>query len=708
MEEQIYSDAGSYNYVPNPLPEQNDNFFLENSLFKSFEDLEKAVAAYSLKYNLTICRDTRNCTPQQFSSRFPGMQFQPCVHGGRFYCNKCSKGGKGMNRSSFKINFHYCKASRGYVISKSSSVFSCEHKIAQDLLEESALIHQENQLTQSEMEFIIEFGKYNIDSISFHSLLRTKFPDRDFERAFVKSMVRKAKQKAYGDDPHAVNKLVSLGNQVLNAGGRFQMLHSEEFTVDALFIMRADKYIFRDLYSDVLILDSTFSTSSSGLLLIPIVSIDSLGRNIILGFILSKTESSNNIIEGLKYLEFNLKGSTLVSDEAPAFSVVAEHFQMHHILCSYHYWNKVSRVSRSLGEEKKKRFEELCRVVLKDGVKCEDAEQNLNLLKQEFENESDQVKKFIQNLVGDKHKIAKAYTDKVFSAGSKSNQRSESANWSIKSSSNLYKHSLHALIEHLDIIDTESRQNAVADISECIKKKQFCSNWVLDKISAQSQEIYSCTLVSGFGNNGERKVQDSLLNKCYTVIVSTKETYEAPTCNCGFFTSCSLICKHIIVVLNDLKISPYQEKHLVNRWKLSKHPYYALAQEKVKGSVYSGSGIQKNQNRTYSNLEISDITIPHDEIERKRQLTALTQRVCNECTSDKSRFTKAVTALTNLLNETPSSSFVPVIQNKNRVRGRIPRPVNKSPLKRSTKRDRFPVSNDVVVSFHTKKQKTIP
>lgn len=75
-------------------------------------------------------------------------------------------------------------------------------------------------------------------------------------------------------------------------------------------------------------------------------TLDSMGCNVLIGYILSQTESSQNIINGLEYLEFNLKGSTLICDEAPAFLVVTQHFEMNCILCNHHYWNKVSRVSK--------------------------------------------------------------------------------------------------------------------------------------------------------------------------------------------------------------------------------------------------------------------------------------------------------------------------------------------------------------------------
>ncbi len=701
---QAHADQHVRNDGPDLLPDQNSYLLNQNTVFKSFNDLEKEIALYSAKYSMSICKDTRYCNAKQFSNRFPGMQFKECVQSGRFYCNICNKGAKDINKHSFQIRFYYCKKSNGYIVSKDTSNFDCTHKVLNNLREEREIINHESQLTQPELEFFTEFGKCNIDTGSFCNLLSTKFPNRIFDRVFIKSMVSKAKKTAYGDDPNAVNKLVDMGNRFLSAGGKFKMLYSQGFVIDALFLMKVEKFAFQELYSDVIILDSTFSTSVTGLLLIPIVAVDSMGRNVILGYILSSTESAHNIINGLEYLDFNLKGSTLISDEALAFPVVAQHFQMKHILCNYHYLNKVSRLSKLLGD-KKERFEQLCRSIILENLKSEDADQNLILLKQEFDNESDTIKRFIQSLNDDKLKIARSFTDKLFSAGSKSNQRSESANWSIKSSGNLHKNSLYDLLQHLETVDIDSKEKTIKSIEQCIRNSQFCSDWVNDKISAQVQEVHSCKLNSGFGLNGEMLVYDTPLNEHYTVIVSVGEHYQPPTCNCRFFTSSYLICKHIVAVLNNMNISPYQEKHLMNRWKLSKHPYFGLALARTKSSAHIDTSIQIKQNRTYDNLGVSDITVPHDELERKRQLIALTQQVCNECASSKSKFTGAVTVLTNLLNESQVSSFVPLIKTKNRDRGRIPRPVNKSPLKHTRKRDNLPVPSENTMSRITKKPK---
>ncbi len=119
-------------------------------------------------------------------------------------------------------------------------------------------------------------------------------------------------------------------------------------------------------------------------------------------------------------------------------------------------------------------------------------------------------------------------------------------------------------------------------------------------------------------------VNDTPLNEHYTVIVSVGEHYQPPKSNCRFFTSSYLICKHIIAGLDNMNISPYHEKHFINRWKLFQHPYFGLALARTKSSAHIDTSTQIKRNRTYDNLEVSDITVPHDELERRRQLIALT------------------------------------------------------------------------------------
>ena len=76
------------------------------------------------------------------------------------------------------------------------------------------------------------------------------------------------------------------------------------------------------------------------------------------GFTLAKSENTNACVNGIKLFGLDVRGSTLLSDAAPAFAAMSNQLGLFQFMCSFHYVNAAfTHLPSSSADPKKINFQ---------------------------------------------------------------------------------------------------------------------------------------------------------------------------------------------------------------------------------------------------------------------------------------------------------------------------------------------------------------
>ena len=233
---------------------------------------------------------------------------------GHFYCN--------VKGCSVIVPFTYRKDKEAYVIKScierktgvASLCLEHNHPTNDVHIDGYVYVKHEQDLTSAERSFIENIALVKPGIPSIKEALGKKFLLRDFDKDMLHRLANKARADVLGKDRHQLGKLREQGQRVHQAGGIWKEHIDPDTwrlcgTLMQTSVQREFALEFGAYFNEG---DGTHSTNMYGLIAFLNVTVDSLGKSVILGIATMESENTERIVEAAE--EFGL--STNVPNES--------------------------------------------------------------------------------------------------------------------------------------------------------------------------------------------------------------------------------------------------------------------------------------------------------------------------------------------------------------------------------------------------------
>ena len=142
----------------------------------------------------------------------------------------------------------------------------------------------------SNEKFFIEEMCTVLDTYKLRNVLAVKFPTADYSSKLLHNCTQRMKKKNK-DDGSGINKLMDFGKHLSSTGGLFSFKCDDNMKISDIVIQSKLSMNYMRQYSDFIIGDGTHGMNIHGMILIPMVIIDALGKSRIGGYIICQSES---------------------------------------------------------------------------------------------------------------------------------------------------------------------------------------------------------------------------------------------------------------------------------------------------------------------------------------------------------------------------------------------------------------------------------
>ena len=192
-----------------------------------------------------------------------------------------------------------------------------------------------DELTNEECNMIRNYCNV-ADMYHLKLLLRNTFKNTDYSRELLHNVVnRERRKKKTSNNP--LQDLLDLGKRLQIEGRIFEIGNDDDTRINRVIFQSRMQRSFVEIYGDFFVVDCTHGTNIHGMTLILPCVIDALGKTKVVGSIICHTESHDDILFGLKTLGLTQKKSTMMTDQALAFTTIAKELGLQHVLCTYHF-----------------------------------------------------------------------------------------------------------------------------------------------------------------------------------------------------------------------------------------------------------------------------------------------------------------------------------------------------------------------------------
>lgn len=452
-----------------------------------------------------ICRESKCMTPSQFGKMFPGREFERVVGRGFLYCKVNPKHGivcvksdpsAVCNRKSdceWTIHFQLDINARIYVVDWSLSNVNHSHSINRDSIRASVRrkISYEKEMSSEEMDKIMGYGPALLSVTKARELMRLAYPERDYDGDLLRRLLNKGFDQHFGRDRHGMSRFIEKGNSIRQSGGIFEFDLGPDGRISDVYVMKSSMRSYAALFGDFVVNDGTHDADMYGLVMMINTLVDSLGKSVMCGYSQFRSEQSDHLVRALRHLGLTSEGSTLMTDDGPAYHLVADQLSVKHLLCSKHYMDMVFKSCTGLGVLAKS-FQTDMSSAIYTNYKSPD------ILARHFEEcfdkygHADLANKFMLALQKDQELVCRTHTILVFSAGCKSTQRGEGSNSRHKvgnKKQELRRFSLAQLLEwYLSLVELQEEQS-LESIIRLIKSDRLWSEFVHDLWQGQINQV---------------------------------------------------------------------------------------------------------------------------------------------------------------------------------------------------------------------------
>ena len=94
------------------------------------------------------------------------------------------------------------------------------------------------------------------------ALLEAHFPSKQFEPSLVQRVVKKGRQKIFGNDSDAMNIFMEYARNVSSNGGVFEYSFDDTLRLNEILLQTQSMASYSKAFNDFTIVDATFSVSA--------------------------------------------------------------------------------------------------------------------------------------------------------------------------------------------------------------------------------------------------------------------------------------------------------------------------------------------------------------------------------------------------------------------------------------------------------------
>ena len=172
-------------------------------------------------------------------------------------------------------------------------------------------------------------------------------------------------------------------------------------------------------------------------------------------------------------------GSTYMTDEGPAFPIIAATLQLKHLLCANHLSTRIFEKCGGLGASADAFKKDISTAIFEDLGERKNLDCHLGVMLMEYSTQA--AKDFIKHIIAVKEQACFTYTKEYFTAGNVATQRSEGMNGNIKEQGQ-YKKELQKMNNHrlaIHLLDMEERRynDVIDELKKAHMQGQCLRNW---------------------------------------------------------------------------------------------------------------------------------------------------------------------------------------------------------------------------------------
>lgn len=228
-----------------------------------------------------------------------------------------------------------------------------------------------------------------------------------------------------------MSKFQELGNSIRQSGGVFEFELGNDGRITDVFVMKASMKPYCEMFGDFIINDGTHNVDRYGLIMVNNTMVDSVGKSVIACYSQYRSEQSNHITRALQHFGLGQEGTTLMTDDGPAYRLVADALKLLHALCTKQYNNGIFPAQAGLGSLANCFQKDMFKAIYSNFRSGEALEYHLASALKKYSASKSAVK-FISELQQNQKLVCRAHTAWIFIAGCISTQRGESSNGRLK------------------------------------------------------------------------------------------------------------------------------------------------------------------------------------------------------------------------------------------------------------------------------------
>ncbi|GBC12716.1 protein FAR1-RELATED SEQUENCE 5-like [Rhizophagus irregularis DAOM 181602=DAOM 197198] len=406
-----------------------------NSKFSSWEIAEHYLKEYGRQKGFVVNKyrveyiQLSNSTVQ-----IPRRRTFACEYAGKYKPNYKSKQidqqrNKGSKKTDCKWRVHLSKTINNNFIHVTSIHLEHNHKILADNTQFATTFRKFNQSIMNEIEHAVIHGR--CDAYTIRNLLQPLFPDQLFLTQDLSNAIQKIKRekKIAGTDASHLLKFLLERQKEEPMMFVQPLINADSDRLCGIFWMTENQIILWTRYSDVILHNNTSRTNRYNCPLSLFILVDNDGKSRLgaQAFLNDETQESYEWILQQTLNATGIEPKVIITDMDPAMDVACQttYKNAYHIHCIWHMTqNLPKRLKNKLGAaDFKIFFHDFWKT--RNSLCAEVFEQRFQALLNNFPSGSDYLHDPIYST---RHSWARAFTNRIFTAGIQSTQRVESIN----------------------------------------------------------------------------------------------------------------------------------------------------------------------------------------------------------------------------------------------------------------------------------------
>lgn len=348
-------------------------------------------------------------------------------------------------------------------------------------------------MSSEALSFLMKLGPANLGVTKARDIMRIKYPDCDYDGPLLQRVLSKGHQMHFGKDPDSMAEFIKLGDQIRDSGGVFKFNLTVDCRISDVFIVKPSMKPYANLYNDFVINDGTHNADKYGLVTMFNTLVDSLGLSIMQSYSQYRAEYSDHLIEAFQLFSLDCPGGTLMTDDGPAYRIVADSLNKKHLLCTKHFHNGIFPAKAGLGHKAHDFETAAFDAIYRDFGSADALTAHLLRSLEEFGKE-DAARKFIKSLIKEQSRVCRTHTTYIFSASCKASQRGEGTNSRIKGGGSkkkeLREYNLLQLLQwYIHQVELQEEKSLII-IIKLIEGNHKWSNYVQSAWQEQLNQVF--------------------------------------------------------------------------------------------------------------------------------------------------------------------------------------------------------------------------